>query len=248
MFAHDQIILVTGASSGIGRACAQRLNALGATVLACARNRHKLEEAGSGCRQPANWINVPRDLLASMESLPGWIDSLRQEYGKLWGLCHCAGTGRLDSIRSVDMETAHKHFDINFFAPLMLARGFSDRRNFRKGGAMLFITSIAGVQPEKGHCLYGAAKSALAAAIRAISQETAPLGLRAHCIAPGLVRTPMFEESVKTLGDGYEREQVARYPLGLGQPEDVAETAAFLLSDKARWITGQNFILAGGCI
>lgn len=246
MFNKDQIILVTGASSGIGRACALLLNALGATVLASARNAQNIEKGASECMHPESWITAPRDLLDDPDSLPAWIDSLREKHGRLWGLCHCAGLARLDSIRFVDMKTAREHFDINFFAPLMLARGFSDRRNFRKGGAMLFITSIAGTHPEKGHCLYGAAKSALAAAIKAISQETAPLGLRAHCIAPGSVATPMFEKGAKNLGEDYEKAQYAQYPLGIGQPEDVAEMAAFLLSEKARWITGQNYILAGG--
>ena len=81
---------------------------------------------------------------------------------------------------------------------------------------------------------------------QAVSQEVAPAGLRVHCLAPGLVRTPMLDTSVQNLGESYLSAQEAAYPLGLGRPEDVAFMAAFLLSDKAAWISGQNFVLAGG--
>ena len=91
-----------------------------------------------------------------------------------------------------------------------------------------------------------ALEAALAAAMQAVSQEVAPAGLRVHCLAPGLVRTPMLDTSVQNLGESYLSAQEAAYPLGLGRPEDVAFMAAFLLSDKAAWISGQNFVLAGG--
>ena len=239
-------VLVTGASSGIGRACALLLNNLGATVIACGRDEERLAAARAAAAAPDRWHNEPRDLLHDMEHLPDWITDLRGRYGKLWGLLHAAGEGRMDSLRQYDLAEARRHFDINFHVPLLLAKGFADRRNYQRGGAMLFLSSAAAVHPEKGHCLYGAGKAALAAAMQAVSQEVAPAGLRVHCLAPGLVRTPMLDTSVQHLGESYLSAQEAAYPLGLGRPEDVAFMAAFLLSDKAAWISGQNFVLAGG--
>ena len=245
-FTPDQVIVVTGASSGIGKACALLCNALGATVLAVGRNEAALNEAGGLAADRTRWHNVRKDLLEDMEGLPAWVSGLRERFGKLWGLAHAAGEGTLDSLRQYDLAKARRHFDINLHAPLLLAKGFADRRNFTKGGAMLFMSSVAAVYPEKGHILYGAGKAALTAALAAVSRETAAAGLRVHCLAPGLVETPMLEASVSLVGEEYRTNQLASYPLGFGRPEDIASMAAFLLSDKARWITGQNYVMAGG--
>lgn len=246
VFNSSQTILVTGASSGIGRACALALNEAGAAIIASGRNKNALDEIASKCVNPQNWHNEPLDLCEDVEFLPKWISGLRQKYDRLYGLCHCAGEGRLDSIRSLDLDVARRHWEINYFVPLMLARGFCDRRNFQKGASMLFMSSASAIYPEKGHILYGSAKAALACAVKSISQEMASLGLRANCVAPGLVRTPLIEQASRTLGPEYLPNQEAAYPLGLGEPTDIANMAVFLLSSKARWITGQNFLLDGG--
>ena len=247
LFSPEQHILVTGASSGIGRACALLCNSLGASVIASGRNGERLHAAQAACDCPSRWHVETKDLQAEIAGLPQWISELRQKYGKLWGLIHAAGEGRLDSIASFDLTEAARHMELNFLVPMQLAKGFSDRRHFVRGGAMLFLSSASAVHPEKGHCLYGAAKAALAAAMRAVSQEMAPRGLRVHCLAPGWIRTPMLETAIEHMGESYAARDKERYPLGIGEPEDVARMAAFLLSDKARWITGQNFVLGGGC-
>ena len=245
-FTPDKVILITGASSGIGNSCALLFNALGATVLAAGRNESRLSEARSRAHAPSRWHTVRKDLLEDMESLPSWISGLREKFGKLWGLVHAAGEGGLDSLRQYDLTRARHHFDSNVHMPLLLAKGFADKRNFVKGGAMLFMSSASALHPEKGHLLYGSGKAALATAMAAVSREVAPKGLRVHCLAPGLVDTPMLDSTVKILGEEYRRDQAAFYPFGLGKPDDIANMAAFLLSEKAGWITGQNYLMAGG--
>lgn len=247
LFSQEQHILVTGASSGIGRACALLCNTLGASVIASGRNEERLQEAQATCSRPDLWHNEVKDLQAGIEDLPKWIGELRRKYGRFWGLIHAAAEGRLDSISYFELAEARSHLELNFLVPMQLAKGFSDRRNFAKGGAMLFLSSASAVYPEKGHCLYGAAKAALATAMKAVSQEMAPKGLRVHCLAPGWIRTPMLEAAKRNMGESYAVKEEDRYPLGFGEPEDVAGMAVFLLSDKARWITGQNFVLGGGC-
>lgn len=246
MFTSQQRILVTGASSGIGRAIALECNALGAVVLACGRDKQRLQEAEKAAAAPERWISLQRDFLVDMEAIPAWMQELSRTYGKLWGVAHAAGEGLMDSLASYNLETAHTHFDLNFHVPMLLARGFCDRRVSLKGGALLLLSSVSAVYPEKGHLLYGAAKAALTAAAKSISQEVAPRGLRVHCLAPGIVDTPLEARTEALMGPAYRQEQMQQYPLGFGRPEDVAHMAAFLLSEKAAWITGQNFVLAGG--
>lgn len=245
MFTPDQLILVTGASSGIGRAVALACVKAGARVVACGRNEERLAEAKSQCAAPDNWINAPRDLLSQMDDLPDWIKALCREHGKFWGMVHCAGIAIMDSLRIFDLSQSRAIFDMNFNAPMLLAKGIADRRSHQPGGSLVFIASAAGAFPEKGHLLYGATKAALIAAGKSMSEELAPR-LRVNCISPGIVDTPMEQAAEKFMGPDYRAQQLAAYPLGLGKPEDVANMAIFLLSANSAWITGQNFVLAGG--
>lgn len=245
-FEPGQIILVTGASSGIGRAVALKCAAEGATILACGRDEERLEQARRVSPEPGRWINLARDLTQDMHLLPEWTRELAERYGRFFGFVHCAGAAVMDTIRNFDLEQSRRLFDINFNAPLLLARGIADRRAHVKGGAMLFISSASGVIPEMGHLLYGATKAALIAAAKSVAQETATLGLRVNCVAPGIVETPMQEAAEAFMGPAYREQQLKGYPLGFGVPQDIAEIACFLISKKARWITGQTIVVAGG--
>lgn len=246
IFSKDQIILVTGASSGIGRAIASQCVEEGATVLANGRDSKKLEAAKNACAAPERWISLAKDLLEDLPNLADWTKNLAKEYGKLYGLAHCAGMGSMDTLRTFSLDLSRHIFDLNFQAPILLAQGFADRRVHIKNGSMVFITSAAAVFPESGHLLYGASKAALASAVKSISQEIASLGLRANCLSPGIVETPMEDAAEALMGPGYREGQLKGYPLGFGKPQDVANFAIFLLSGNSRWITGQNYVLAGG--
>ena len=245
-FTAQEVVLVTGASSGIGARIAAMCVDRGATVLAVGRNRERLAAAREATTAPERWISLVKDLADAPETLPQWITGLSRTHGKLWGLVHCAGIAIMDTLRTFDLNQSREIFDINFNVPLLLSKGMADRRVHSKGGAIVFLASVSGVYPEKGHLLYGAAKAALVAAAKSLSQEVAPAGLRVNCISPGIVDTPMEKAAEAFMGPHYREDQLRQYPLGFGQPEDVAEMAVFLLSPRARWITGQNFILAGG--
>lgn len=245
-FQKEQIILITGASSGIGKAIARECVDQGATVIACGRSMAKLEAARETVSAPERWLSITKDFYEHTADLPAWLKTLSVKYGKLWALAHAAGTAVFDNLQLYSLEQARSFFDLNFHTPVLLAKAFADRRVCTKGGAICFITSVAGIYPEKGHLLYGAAKAALASAAKSMSQELASRGLRVNCIAPGIVDTPMQKEAENLLGEAYRQEQLASYPLGFGEPEDIAKMASFLLSSQARWITGQNFVLSGG--
>lgn len=245
MLAAADLVLVTGASSGIGRAVATECVRAGATVLAQGRDAEKLASAREACPAPERWHSLRRDFAADLPAIPAWVRELAAGRGRLWGLVHCAGSGRMDSLRNYDYAAVREHFDLNFHAALLLAQGFADRRVHRRGGAMVLMASAAGLFPEKGHLAYGAARAALMGAAGSMARELAP-GLRVNCIAPGIVDTPMERAAEALMGPSYRARMLEGYPLGFGEPCDIAHMAVFLLSRKARWITGQNFVLAGG--
>ena len=247
-FRPEQHILVTGASSGIGAAIAQRLNALGATIIASGRDQEKLEAMRLSCHAPERTKIEARDLTQKMEELPAWVRELALKYGKLHGLVCSAGMAFPMPLRLLDFEKSRELFYLNYFAPILLAQGFCDRRNNSgKGASIVFIASIAATLPQRAQAIYAGSKAALVESAKCISLEHSTSGLRVNCISPAEVVTPLFYAFNEELGEKEPEKTIARrYPLGLGQPEDVSALAAFLLSDNARWITGQNYILDGG--
>jgi Dehydrogenases with different specificities (related to short-chain alcohol dehydrogenases) len=240
-------ILVTGASSGIGRAIALKLNALGASVLASGRDAARLSAVREQAACPERLHIEVCDLTREMESLPAWVAALRGRYGKLRGFVHCAGVTLTSPLREYDLAVARNIFDINFHGAMLLAKGFADRRNnVGHGASLLIIAAASAVTATPSLLIYSASKSALIAAMRGMSKELAPMGIRANAISPGLVKTPMGEEYLELLGEDGAQAMSLSYPLGLGEPQDVAAAAAFLLSSDARWITGQNILMTGG--
>lgn len=244
MFSRDDVIVVTGASSGIGRAVAVACARSGATVIAQGRSGEKLENARKSLQEPSAWHSMEYDF-RNIDGIGDWLRDIRATFGKLFGLVHCAGDGIMDSLRNCAYPAAKKHFDLNFHLPVQLARVFSDKRIHRREAAIVLIASAAGVFPEKGHLTYGAAKAALINAAKSMAIELAP-SVRVNCIAPGIVETPMQASVERFMGQSYREKMLSGYPLGFGKPEDIAHMAVFLLSKKARWITGQNVILSGG--
>lgn len=246
-FTAEQTILVTGASSGIGEAIALELNALGATVLASGRSRNKLEANKKRSAYPERFHCEPLDLIADLEALPLWVKELRERYGKLSGLAHAAGASLTSPLRNYDVSTAHALFDLLFHAPMLLAKGFADRRNnVGNGASIIFIAAAGAVVPNPSLLIYSAAKGALLTAARCISKELVPQGIRVNCVSPALVKTPMQREYADLIGPDAFAEVEQSYPLGLGEPDDVAGAATYLLSSRAKWITGQNILLSGG--
>ena len=246
-FSAAQRILVTGASSGIGRAIALLLNERGATVLANGRDMERLEQVRTACVDPSRMLLAPRDMTADMESLPAWLKGLSRQFGPLHGLVCSAGATWNAPMALYDLAKVRQLFDLCCHAPLLLGGAFCDRRaNTGAGAAIVFIAAAAAVAPNPGQGAYGAAKAALVSGAVCLAKEAAPRGVRVNCISPGLVQGPMMDATVEQLGQSFLEKEQPLYPLGFGKPQDVASMAAFMLSQEASWLTGQNIMLAGG--
>ena len=245
-FSKEQIYIVTGASSGLGEAVALLLNELGATVIGIGRNVERLARMKAKCQYPENMFLEIKDLAEDIEGLPRYVKELKEKYGKFSGMAYCAGVSGINPIKIMSYEYAKNIFDINYFAPLLMTKGVTDKRNnIGLGTSLVFLSSIDAQLNSKGQCVYGGSKAALSASIKAISREVTPLGIRVNCLLPSMISTPMTMQ-VSDLEANQSDIDSGVYPFGWGEPNDVANMVVYLLSDKAKFISGQNYIIDSG--
>jgi NAD(P)-dependent dehydrogenase (short-subunit alcohol dehydrogenase family) len=239
----SQNILVTGASSGLGASSARLLNSLGACVIAVGRNAERLRDTRESCPYPESFHEEVRDLAENVAELGSWLKGVRERRGLLHGLLHCAGVhDRIAPIRSQGDPELKRLFEINFFAAYHLARAFLDRRNNSgKGSSLVFVASTSALRQSAGISGYASSKGAIISLAKSLAGEFASRGIRVNAVSPGFIETPM----TRALHDDTSA-LAAECPLGPGDPDDAARSAAFLLSPAARWITGQNLIVDGG--
>lgn len=242
-FDKEQRFIVTGASSGLGKGVALLLNELGATVIGIGRNQKRLEETKAECKYPENMFLEAKDLTEDIEGLPQYVKELKNKYGKFQGLVCCAGVVDIRPLQTIEKIRMEELFNIDYYSPIFLTKGFADRRNnMGKGSSIVYISSIAAKYCDRGMLSYSGAKAALIASAKTIGRELAPQGIRVNCVSPSDIITPMVEQSNEI------RTNFAYYPLGPGQVDDVANMIVFLLSDKAKWLTTQNYRLDCGTI
>lgn len=232
--------MVTGASSGIGQAVAIECSKMGARVFITARNAQRLEETLSkmegGCHQMlvcdlADSENV-KELVAQAPQIDGLI-------------CN-AGTNVMSPIQFMRDVDVKRIFQVNTISPMMILKEFSKKKKLRKGGSVVFTSSMAGVGAgATGNGIYTASKGALSSFIKVAAIELAPRKIRVNAVCPGMTETPMiYDENVQ---DEELKKDMERYPLGrYGRPEDIAWAMIYLLSDASTWVTGTNLIIDGG--
>jgi NAD(P)-dependent dehydrogenase (short-subunit alcohol dehydrogenase family) len=243
MFQHPfhlqgKTVLVTGASSGIGRAVAVECARAGARVVISGRDQARLDDtmAMMSAAGSAAHTACAGDLTDAAQ-----LDRLVQVAGEIDGVVHAAGISSLSPMRMLRQSFMQNTLENNLLAPMMLTQKQLYKKSFRNGASIVFLSSIAAHTGTVGLSPYAASKAALEAMMRCLALEIAPRGMRANALVPGTVDTPMVRAAPDLL-----EAQGKLYPLGVGKPEDVAYAAIYLLCDASRKVTGTQLHLDGG--
>jgi NAD(P)-dependent dehydrogenase (short-subunit alcohol dehydrogenase family) len=242
----DKVILVTGASSGIGRQCAITCSLMGASVVLLGRDNVRLGETLSLMENTDKHLLCVVDLI-EYDKVAEEVQKIVVERGKISGLINCAGISTTLPLNAVSPQKMEQFLGTNVIGAVNLTRLVIRASHFSEtGGSIIFISSVMGVAGENGKTLYSITKGALISAAKSMSIELATRKIRINCISPGVVETPMSKNAIYSRNEDSLSKIKSLHPLGLGQPEDVANACVFLLSDAARWITGSNLIVDGG--
>lgn len=232
-------ILVTGASSGIGRGIAVACSKMGAKLFINGRNLSKLKQTISEMENDCHQI-VAGDI-TNQDDLQSIVDALPQ----LDGIVHCAGMAQRILAKQASKEDVNRIMDINFKAPVLLQSQLLQKRKINKGASIVFIASIGADTPTLGNCLYSASKGALISYANCLMLELAPRMIRVNCISPAMVWTDLIYDDMLT--EEQLKEDEKKYPLKrYGRPDDIANLAIYLLSDASTWMTGSNIKITGG--
>ena len=234
-------ILITGASSGLGRQTAITASEFGASVVITGRDASRLDQTYKLLKGEGH-LQFLADLTEQSD-----IDKLVAQLPALNGVVHSTGISDLAPARFITAETIAKTFRISFDASVLLTAALLGKKKLVKNTcSIVFISSISTRYPFVGGAMYISAKAALEAYARVLALELAPRGIRVNCVAPAFVRTPMLDETAAN----YSQEAVnmieARQILGLGDPEDVANSIIYYLADASKWVSGTSLVLGGG--
>ncbi len=235
----DKCILITGASSGIGQRVAIRLSYEGAKVIIVGRNKERLSETFSQLSGEGH-ISFVADITDEKIVKEG-VSSL----GTVHGVVHSAGITSHIPAQLIGKKQIDEVFKINFEAPVLLNRFLISQKKLADGASLVFLSTMATLHPYYGGALYTSSKKALEGYCTTLALELASRKIRANCISPAMVQTPMLEKVTKTLSPESMTVMKSVHPLGFGTPDDVANTVLFLLSDASKWITGANILMGG---
>ncbi len=238
----DKTILVTGASSGIGKQTAIECSRLGAKVIITGRDEARLNQTFNELEATGvEHKQIIADLLNEND-----IERLVSEVDSVDGVVLCAGKGLTLPVQFCTREKFDDIFNINFFSPIEVLRLLFKKKQINKEGSVVILASLGGTQIYSGgNSIYGASKAALNSMMRFCAKEFAPRKIRVNSICPGMVDTPLIHRG--TVSDEQLEQDKERYPLKrYGKPEDIAYACVYLLSDASSWMTGQDIVLDGG--
>lgn len=233
-------VLVTGASSGIGRSIAVECSRMGAKVIITARSETRLRETlalmeNNGSRYAVADLTDEASLVSMVGSLP-----------ELDGVVHNAGMGDRGICKMVKKDEMERIMSTNFEGPVLLQKHLMRQKRIRKGSSIVFIASRAPFAPSIGNALYSASKGAVLGYANVLGLEMAPQKTRVNCICPAMVWTELIEKDASLTGTNYQDAEL-KYPLKrYGKPEDIAYLAVYLLSDASSWMTGSAIDITGG--
>lgn len=236
-------VLVTGASSGIGRGIAVECSKMGAKVVINGRNQERLQKTFDQLEGEGH-IQIVADLSKQED-----IERLANETPELNGFVNSAGIPKICPVKRIDRHTLEEIMNVNAFGPILLTSQLLRKKKLLKKSSVVLIASISGVcMANTGEGPYAATKAALAGYTKTAAFELAAQGTRVNTICPGLVPTEILTLSNEMFSEDQLKETMyGRYPLKrVGTPEDIANGAIYLLSDASSWVTGINLVIDGG--
>lgn len=235
-------ILVTGASSGIGRAAAIECSRMGAHLVITGRNQDRLNETLS-CLEGNNHemricdLNDSDSIIELVEGLP-----------IIQGLVNNAGFTQLQPLKFIDEEVFKRLLQVDTIAPIILLKNLIKKKKISSGGSIVFTSSLAGIaRVSPGNSMYASCKGAVSAFVRGAARELADKNIRVNAVCPAMVETEILSSS--TISQEQLEKDKLRYPLKrYGKPEEIAWAMIYLLSDASSWVTGTNMVIDGGAL
>ena len=243
----ERVMLVSGASSGIGRACALRLASEGARVVAAGRRMERLEAVATRIRDAGGTAEVALGDVRDQATCAAWVRLARERFGGIDGLVNAAGVIGAGGIVETAPAEWDRVMDSNLRSLFLLTRAATPELIARRG-RVVNLSSVAGPRPYAGLLAYCVSKAAVDAFTRCVALDLAPHGVRVNAVNPGVVVTELHTVT-NTIPDyaGFLERSKTTHPLGrVGQPEEVAALILFLLSDECGWVTGSTVGIDGG--
>lgn len=236
-------ILVTGASSGIGLAVSRMIAEQGGKVVLVSRDEDNLENAFNSLKKTeheyyaADVINQKRisEVIKESYTKSGLFD----------GLVHSAGMHQLRPLQATRLEKIEEVLNTNVSSIFIVTKAFMKKAN-KDNASIVLISSTAAIKGTAGTSVYSASKGAVLAATRSLAVELSVRNTRVNSLIPGMVDTPMTQAFLSSLNDSQKEEIFNDHLLGIGNPDDIANSALFLLSNKSKWITGAGLVVDGG--
>jgi NAD(P)-dependent dehydrogenase (short-subunit alcohol dehydrogenase family) len=237
----NKTILITGASSGIGKETAIECSKLGANVIITGRNEERLIETFN--LLVGNNHKFYQLDLNSEDKIQDFLNSLP----KLDGIAHSAGILESIPFSFTNSEKLAKIMKVNFEMPFTMTQSLIKTKKINKQSSIVFVSSLSGISTiASGISAYSASKGAICASVRVMAFELASKNIRVNSVCPGMVKTEMNIENNSLSEEQLKEDELRNYPLGYGTPIQVAQTIVFLLSNASSWITGTNMVIDGG--
>ena len=238
-------VLITGASSGIGRTTAIECSKMGASVIITARNEERLKATLESLSTELGQTH--QMVLADLSSEEG-VNALVDELPHLDGVSLNAGIVKTLPVKFINKDDLTEVLNVNMMGPILLAQRLLKKKKITRGSSVVFTSSIGGVMISTvGNTMYGVSKGGLNAFMKGMALEMASIGIRSNSVNPGFVATNIL--SAGTISEEDLKKNVAAYPLGrFGKPEDIAYAIIYLLSDASSWVTGHTLVVDGGVI
>lgn len=243
----NKVILITGASSGIGRESSILASKYGASIVLVGRNKVELEKTLSMLHHENNeHFVLPYDL-TEIKDKNEFFDKISTLRIKIDGVVDSAGIAVTEPLKLASINSVDSVIDLNVKSPIFLVAGLLRNNLLNNNASIVLMSSSTAMQGEPGISIYSASKGAIVSLTKSLAAELVKKKkIRVNCLLPGHVKTNMMKSNFRHLSSDMLDEFEKKYPLGFGETSDVAAPVLFFLSDASKWITGSSLILDGG--